>query len=214
MRTKAHSTQTYPRIGRWPQDCGAGAACPRPVSATPPLRSPRREQRASAGFVELSVLMAVMLGLLLTGCSGGSSVERVPVYRVSGTVTHEGRFPENALVLFHPATRANDQTPNPSGRVQADGTYELTTYENGDGAPEGDYVVTVVWQQLVDAPDGSGDKLVGPNLIPPNFSDPRQSQVRAKVAPTGENRVPEIQIAGWAGAPTRTLAPINPELAE
>lgn len=76
---------------------------------------------------------------LLCGCSGGSSVERRPTHKVSGTITMAGAPVANADVTFAP----KDKQPVALGRTDSQGKYTLTTYSAGDGAVAGNYVVLV-----------------------------------------------------------------------
>src|SRR5690606_10316468 len=75
---------------------------------------------------------------LLAGCGGADwHAATVPV---SGTVQINGLPAANAVVELHAVGEPPDsRNSRPWGIVQLDGTYELTTYEQGDGAPPGDY---------------------------------------------------------------------------
>ena len=76
---------------------------------------------------------------LVTGCGGGADLP-VPV---RGTVTLDGQAVEAAAISFIPESG----TARPaSGETRADGTYEITTRNSGDGAMRGDYRVIVVWE--------------------------------------------------------------------
>ena len=48
-------------------------------------------------------------------------------------------------MVFHPAKPLPAGVGKPRATVQADGTFKLGTYDGADGAPEGDYKVTVEW---------------------------------------------------------------------
>ena len=88
-----------------------------------------------------SCTAAILVGLFLAGCSGKAVGEkgRVPVYKVSGKITMAGSPVANANVIFSP--RAGQ--PVALGRTDSAGQYTLTTYDAGDGAAEGDFVVLV-----------------------------------------------------------------------
>ena len=54
-----------------------------------------------------------------------------------------------AMVVFHPVSPDLEKLigGKPTARkVNDDGTFTLTTYEDGDGAPEGEYGVTIQWE--------------------------------------------------------------------
>jgi hypothetical protein len=50
-----------------------------------------------------------------------------------------------ALVVMHCTDPAREQQlgGKPFGKVAENGTVKITTYEEGDGAPEGEYGITV-----------------------------------------------------------------------
>ena len=138
----------------------------------------------------LDLLALAILPALLAGC--GSS-DRRPVYRVHGTIFDSHDKPAaGALVVFHPAGWAGEEIIKPLGYVQDDGTFALTTYTKEDGAPEGEYSVTIEWLPPKTTPFGSKkprlDKLEG------RYSDPAQSKIRFKVDPKPENEVPGIRL--------------------
>ena len=78
----------------------------------------------------------------LASCSPTEA--RKPTYRTVGKVTlPDGKPAEHASVVLHPVGDAAAGVPKPHGKVGADGTYKLTTYDTDDGAPAGEYRVTV-----------------------------------------------------------------------
>ena len=113
----------------------------------------------------------------LAGCTREPG--RPPTYAVAGKVLNGNKPVANATIVFHPA----DPTPDavkPRGTTRADGTFTLTTYDGNDGAPAGEYRVTVE-QWLAGRPDD------GPsNRLNPKLSKPDSSGLRATVsaAPT------------------------------
>lgn len=133
-------------------------------------------------------LLAAAIAVTTIGC--GSEDGRVPVYQTSGKISFEGHVPEGALVILHPQDGASPAALRPTAKVQSDGSFELTTYEAGDGAPSGDYVVTVTWSQAVQV---GGDYLPGPELIPPRYLSPRTSDVQVSVA-EGQNELEPITL--------------------
>ena len=83
-------------------------------------------------------ILVLVLTLLCSACSSG----RKPVQQVRGQILVDGKPAAQAQVLFHPAERGND-APSPTGQTDDEGYFHLTSYVNGDGAPPGDYLVTV-----------------------------------------------------------------------
>ena len=117
-----------------------------------------------------------VLTAALVGCSGGEG--RVPVYPVAGKVTVKGETPAGALVVFHPAGGSADAV-RPTGKVRDDGTFAVTTYDGEDGAPAGDYAVTVQWNKLVKK---GNDYQAGPNAVPQPYSHPDATPWKVKIA--------------------------------
>src|SRR5215475_11519546 len=83
--------------------------------------------------------------LLACLCSACAKSDRTSVYPARGQVLFEGEPTPHALVVLHPVSAENKETPRPQGKVDADGAFTLSTYDAGDGAPAGEYVVTVQW---------------------------------------------------------------------
>lgn len=123
-------------------------------------------------------LLLLAIPTLLPGCSGNA--DRVPVVPVNGKVTFNGEVPVGAFIVFHPASGpAKEKNLLPSGKVAETGAFQLTTYDGQDGAPAGDYVVTIQWNKLVKK---GSDVSAGPNVIPGPYSKPESSPWKATVA--------------------------------
>ena len=74
---------------------------------------------------------------------------RKPTFAVSGKVLDGTKPLANVAVVFHPV---GDDGPKPRGKTDADGAFSLTTYDTADGAPAGEYRVTLeLW--LAGRPD-------------------------------------------------------------
>lgn len=87
---------------------------------------------------------AIGLALIAAGCNDG----RPPLYPASGSVVFSNGAPvRNATIEFVPATPG----PSPRALVDAEGRFELGTYEPRDGAPAGAYRVVVAQPQPPDA---------------------------------------------------------------
>jgi hypothetical protein len=78
-----------------------------------------------------------LVWLILPGAGGCGSQTYFPV---SGNVLHKDGTPVTAgLVIFEPVT----QKISARGEIHADGSFQLGTHTNSDGAMEGEYKVLV-----------------------------------------------------------------------
>ena len=126
--------------------------------------------------------LAACLAMTFAGCGGDGKPATQPV---TVTVTYKGQPAPGALVVFHPTDPAREKAlgGKPFGKVKADGTLALTTFNEGDGAPEGDYGVTVQWNEaaragkisLGEEGGGTRDKLGG------RYGDPRAPKFKFTV---------------------------------
>jgi len=125
----------------------------------------------------------VGLAICLASCSLSKSPRTKVCYPVKGTLFVKGRPAEGALVLLQPkeATNPNEWSKGfPRAFVAADGKFEVETYKEKDGAPNGEYLVLLSWEvpnprdPRKDDP-GVTDKLGG------RYSNPLNATLTAKV---------------------------------
>jgi hypothetical protein len=133
----------------------------------------------------------MMLGALVTlgGC-GRSDTGREPTFPTRGAITFEGKPIGGAFLALHPRNPSPAGVPSSTAHVLPDGTFELSTYESGDGAPAGNYIVTVQWHKLM---KNHGDFVPGPNLLPRKYSSPDTSNIVIEVA-AAANVLPVISL--------------------
>ena len=122
----------------------------------------------------------------LVGC--GSDDSRTPTYPTSGTIARQGKPAAEVLVRFHPAQPAGE-IATITTRTDESGHYSLSTYLADDGAPAGDYVVSILWNAPPEADEG-GDPESNPKPRPTRlpatlaaFTDPATSPLRAQIKP-------------------------------
>lgn len=100
---------------------------------------------------------------------------RKPCYPVRGNVYLDGVPASNASIVFYlkePGAKAPRRACD--GLIEADGSFTLSTYGPADGAPAGEYVVTVAY--------GDGFALSGPGpQIPDVYKRPATSPLTATV---------------------------------
>jgi hypothetical protein len=140
-----------------------------------------------AGLVLVSGLC-----IAIAGCGTSQDPNRLPVFPVSGKISFNGKVPDGAYVALHSKTNAeapNGQQVVPSAQVKSDGTFELSSYAAADGAPPGEYKVTVGWHKTIKPP--GGDPTLGPNLLPPKYSKPSTSPLTVTIA-SGANELNPI----------------------
>jgi hypothetical protein len=119
---------------------------------------------------------------LAAGCARSDG--RTPVYPVRGVLTWKGAPMAGATVVFHPAGDRDPKALRSHAEVGPDGTYRLTTYARHDGAPAGEYAVTVFWPGKRDpgVPDDGTDAGVSDQLKGA-YRDPAATRLRAVVEP-------------------------------
>lgn len=100
-----------------------------------------------------SVLPLVTL-ILIAGCS--SQIKAPKTVPVSGTVTRQGKPLAGVVVTFHPQFNIGKTEFEPSGETNAEGKFTLSTANGGDGAPPGEYVVTMIKPRIESDPNQSG----------------------------------------------------------
>lgn len=140
-------------------------------------------------------LFAAVCALALAGCGGSDKPDAVPA---GGKVTFRNTTPPvGALVVFHPADPAVEKRigGKPFAKVKDDGTFALTSYAEGDGAPEGEYGVTIDWRP---PPKEAKDAKVsisftdggtaGPPKLDPKYGNPQQPFTKVTVKKGGPNQ--------------------------
>ncbi|QEL16334.1 hypothetical protein [Limnoglobus roseus] len=135
--------------------------------------------------------VAGVVALLGAGCTRTEP----PAYPVEFEVQVLGKPAAGATVVLHPVGKADPKVPLPTGRVDAAGTVKLSTFAHEDGAPPGEYAVTIEWRPEVVVTVGSdkitefaADKLKGKYGKPTAPAAPR---VTVKKEP---NKLPPLQL--------------------
>lgn len=136
-----------------------------------------------------TVLLLIPWTVLYLGCSGS---EGPRCYPVRGQVLYRGQPLAEAMVVFHPVEVVASATPKPIAYTDAQGHFQLTTWQTHDGAPLGEYAITVELREarLI------GEEMTrdGRNLLPPPYADPKQTPLRYTVV-EGDNAVPPLQLS-------------------
>lgn len=135
------------------------------------------------------VLMLVAAAVCTTTGCGETAPQRTATYPVSTSITYQGKPIPGAFVALHPKVPQPD-VPTPRANIGADGQLKVTTYETADGAPQGEYVLTIEWYKPIKQ---GGDVVAGPNVIPRKYASPQTSPVVIHVA-EGNSSIPPIQL--------------------
>ena len=118
-------------------------------------------------------LLVGLAALLSFGCGDG----RLPVYAVSGQVLVKGKPAQGAYLVFHPQDGGDKNLPRPYATSDAEGKFQLTTYELEDGAPAGHYKVSIVWRPV----PKSRLEAEGPDRLQGKYSNPATSNLDAEI---------------------------------
>lgn len=106
-------------------------------------------------------------------------------YPVSGQVLYEGKPTPGARVYFSYLTAPDDPIAKPMATVDEEGRFRLSTYRKDDGAPAGDYAVTIVW-----LPPGYQGPIEKANKLPARYADPATSELKVTVEPQNNELAP------------------------
>jgi len=127
---------------------------------------------------------------LLVGCGGDSS--GVAVHPVAGKVVVRGAPAAGAKVVFYTTGLQDPRTPIPQATAGDDGAFQLTSYQPGDGAPAGEYRVTIEWPAPL--PPGVNPEMYGPqDRLGGRYATPDKSGLTATVS-EGNNELPPFDL--------------------
>jgi len=148
--------------------------------------------RPKSRFARLAPLLILLAVPSLVGC-GQSDPPQVAVFPVTGKVKLVGgEVPASARLVFHAVTRSEALPPGvaPSAIVDKDGSFKVGTYGTGDGAPPGEYKVTVEWYKLVVTPE---ETYSGPNVLPAVYASSTTTPITVSVQ-SGPTELSPIEI--------------------
>jgi hypothetical protein len=126
-------------------------------------------------------LLAAAMGCF-AGCTGSRGPAKKTCYPVKGQLLVQGKPAEGALIIFRPAAEAKPEEWSagfPRAHVASDGTFEVGTYDERDGAPAGDYVLSVSWVM----PNPLNEEAPGIDKLAGRYADAATSKLTAKVEP-------------------------------
>ena len=131
-------------------------------------------------FLHLFFCMAIL------GCGEESSFKpTVPVFPTSGKILYQGKPLAGIILIFHPADE--NQKIKSQATTGDDGKFVATTFKTADGAPEGDYTITLTVSSnesdsaREDAAIERKSRKEGQVRFPPKYQNPATSSLKVKV---------------------------------
>lgn len=122
----------------------------------------------------LTLGISIVLGLAVLGFCGCQPA----LSKVHGKITlPDGQPAQNVTVTFHDTVKH----VGASGTADSTGVYQLSTNSAGDGAPPGNYVVTVH-----QPPPADSSQSEGPRIFPKRYEGSSSSGLSFEVKP-GDN---------------------------
>jgi hypothetical protein len=122
--------------------------------------------------------MIVVATLALAGCAKPPPADHLPTYPVRGHVLYNGQPAEGAQIqIWALGGDSKHAAVCPHATVETDGSFKMTTYATGDGAPTGAYGVTLRWR----LPPAAG-KEEGPDRFQGRYADPRQPVLQVQIS--------------------------------
>jgi len=141
-------------------------------------------------------LLLGVTSLLSASCQDGT---RLPVFPASGQVLLDGQPVANAQVTLHPLGKKGPKAVRPTGQAGPGGKFQLSTYSREDGAPAGEYAVTVqLWLSNATSTSEEGDESYSSNQLPPRYGKPTTSGLKVRIQ-EGQNELPAFRLTSAEG---------------
>ncbi|WP_437230507.1 hypothetical protein SH661x_002003 [Planctomicrobium sp. SH661] len=136
-----------------------------------------------------AALCGLALLATLSGC--GKSDPWKVVHPAKGIVTYKGKPVAEAAITLIPQDANAPETVRPQAKSAEDGTFQLWTYEKGDGAPSGSYKVVIVHYPITRT--DKGDVIANPNDLPKKYASPVTTDLVVEVA-EGKTELPPFDL--------------------
>jgi hypothetical protein len=137
---------------------------------------------------------SIVPGLVAAAVALAAGCEKKPAHpppqHTRGTLTYNGKPLKGAVVTFWPLPLDNVswRTLKPAARTEADGTYQVNSFDLADGAAVGQYAVTVMWM-------GENDDVPRPDFFQGKYSNASKPVLTVTIK-EGHNEVPPIALTG------------------
>ena len=148
-------------------------------------------------FTDVRLCACILATLALAGCEDDGRLETHPV---AGRILINGTPAAGCVVTFVPLDPALKDVVLPAATASEDGSFALTTYESGDGAPAGEYGVALRWEAN-SWPGRDADRGVDPvvtmkpDRLLERYASPEKSGLKATVK-EGENVLEPFRLDG------------------
>jgi hypothetical protein len=100
---------------------------------------------------QIKLVLRLMFGIGITALAscGGGGPSFPKAYPVSGKILVNGQPALDCQIRLHRTSSAIKDAPLavPQAITNQDGEFNLTSYNAEDGAPEGEYIVTIEWRE-------------------------------------------------------------------
>ena len=136
----------------------------------------------------LSAFTMAGLALALVGCSKRPG-DRGTLYPAEGQVFLDKEPLVGALVVLYPQGLSDAKAVASRAQTSPDGRFRVSTFGTADGAPEGEYAVTVIHYPMQKQSDGG--YAAGPNDLPKKYASPTTSDLRVQIG-EGKSTLPAI----------------------
>jgi hypothetical protein len=151
----------------------------------------------------LRVIPTVGLCLMICGC-GPKHAGRPVVHPVSGKLLVGGEPAANAEVILYPVGR-EQPLMRPHATVQSDGSFHLTTFTTRDGAPVGDFALTVLWPGP--RVKGQAEDEPGPDRLRQRYADPKKPAASVRID-AETTQLATLDLKPVEERPTRAAGPM------
>lgn len=144
------------------------------------------------------VLFVGILTVTFVAACGTKKLEikgKLPVFPVKGKVTMDGQPISGATLYFFPVSKFPPKAAQlqPHAKTEEDGSFQVSTYDSFDGAPAGEYRVTVSWKGSLEGVTFEQQADLS-EKVPARYQDPRRSRLKIKVE-EAENTIPDWNLA-------------------
>jgi hypothetical protein len=140
-------------------------------------------------------LTAFALALTVAGCAAQAA--RLPTAPAEGKVLYKGKPADGAQVVLVPVGDDSPDAVKPRGTADRNGVFKLTTYPGADGkadgAPAGEYLVSVRWtkrqrESAADADEGGppGPPSLQGDRLKERYSNPKNSGLKVTIDAAGK----------------------------